>query len=92
LPRALYALAEQATVNQSTRTRRSIGQATDIADAIDVLHRSTANSKHSVPGLDLEANWDHIGEAVAVSTKDDIRAFRVKYGRVIAQVGGEPDR
>ena len=35
--------------------------------------------------IDLKAGWDDIDGDVAKFTKDEIRAFRAKYGRVIAK-------
>jgi len=41
--------------------------------------------------VDLKAGWDQIGQTIPEFTKDEIRAFRTKYGRVAAQQGAEPD-
>ena len=42
--------------------------------------------------VDLKADWDHMDEVLPTFTKDEIRAFRAKHGRVVAQQPGEPER
>ena len=41
--------------------------------------------------VDLKAEWDELDKAIPMFTKDEIRAFRARYGRVTAQPDAAAD-